>query len=91
MPYPAIVRVLQHLERPRIDDIPAAVRDGIESLARSVEGLSAQAEQLKLAAGLADPSETTRLDIFHGYMPVLLIAFLVTLMVTPLMRHPPRT
>ena len=68
-------------------DIPAAVRDGIESLARSVEGLTAQAEQLKLAAGLADPSETTRLDIFHGYMPVLLIAFLVTLLVTPLMRR----
>lgn len=67
-------------------EVPAAVRDQIESLGRAVESLSAQADQLAAAAGLAKDTGLSRLEIFHGYMPVLIIAFLITLVATPLMR-----
>lgn len=39
-----------------------------------------------LADGAAQ-SEVSRLDVFHGYMGVLLIAFVVTLVATPIMRR----
>jgi UDP-GlcNAc:undecaprenyl-phosphate GlcNAc-1-phosphate transferase len=75
--------------------IPAEVTQRIDALARQaaelsakVQGLQADAASLKkLAAGDALLEPTTRLDIFHGYIWVLVIAFLVTLLVTPLMRR----
>jgi UDP-GlcNAc:undecaprenyl-phosphate GlcNAc-1-phosphate transferase len=51
---------------------------------RKVEELATQAAALKDAV---DPAKTTRLDIFHGYVPVFVISFLVSLIATPLMRR----
>lgn len=41
---------------------------------------------LAVAEGEVAASPATRLSIFHGYAPVFLVAFLVTLCATPLMR-----
>jgi UDP-GlcNAc:undecaprenyl-phosphate GlcNAc-1-phosphate transferase len=49
-----------------------------------VEDLAAQAAALKDAV---DPDKTTRLDIFHGYVPIFVVSFLVSLIATPLMRR----
>lgn len=38
-------------------------------------------------SALAVPSMSTALDIFHGYIGVFIVAFLVTLAVTPIMRR----
>ncbi|MHC4976501.1 MAG: glycosyltransferase family 4 protein [Planctomycetota bacterium] len=39
-----------------------------------------------LADGAAAPEIQSMLDIFHGYLPVFIVAFIVTLLSTPIMR-----
>ena len=43
--------------------------------------------QLDEAVGRGAPTTIGRLDIFHGYVPVFIAAFLVTVIATPLMRR----
>jgi UDP-GlcNAc:undecaprenyl-phosphate GlcNAc-1-phosphate transferase len=54
----------------------------VRALAEEARALSARVDEL--AGTLAAP--VTRLDVFHGYMGVFVVAFLVALFATPLMR-----
>jgi UDP-GlcNAc:undecaprenyl-phosphate/decaprenyl-phosphate GlcNAc-1-phosphate transferase len=55
--------------------------------ADALTGLKDQAQELGQSVGLFPPAGLDRLDIFHGYVPVFIVAFLVTLLATPLMRR----
>lgn len=57
----------------------------ITALQDQARALSDRAAELAAHAGIG-PAATTRLDIFHSYMGVLIVAFLITLLVTPVMR-----
>lgn len=61
------------------------LRSPVPDLAERAQALSQQASELAqaTAGSLAAPS---RLDIFHNYMGVFVIAFLVSLLATPIMR-----
>lgn len=63
------------------------LREHIEQLGTGIQNLAAQQQELATAAGLDTAEAATRLDIFHGYIGVLIVAFLVTLLVTPIMRR----
>lgn len=68
------------------DPLPPGVVSRIQQMGDQIAGLSAQHRELEAAAGLS-PDHPTRLDIFHGYIAVLAVAFLVTLLATPIMRR----
>ncbi|QQS08373.1 MAG: undecaprenyl/decaprenyl-phosphate alpha-N-acetylglucosaminyl 1-phosphate transferase [Phycisphaerales bacterium] len=64
------------------------VNDQIEILRAKVVELSNQVDQVAQAAGIEHAADhATRLSIFHGYIGVFFIAFLGTLLVTPIMRR----
>ncbi|VAX41622.1 Undecaprenyl-phosphate alpha-N-acetylglucosaminyl 1-phosphate transferase [hydrothermal vent metagenome] len=64
-----------------------AINQQIEHLGESIQKLAHEQQELALAAGLETEHITTRLDVFHGYIGVFVIAFLVTLLATPIMRR----
>ncbi|MDX2147842.1 MAG: MraY family glycosyltransferase [Planctomycetota bacterium] len=67
-------------------DIPAAVVDEVQVLGERITQLSQEQQRL---LSMVDPEASTtasRLDIFHGYIWVLLISFMITLLSTPIMR-----
>ncbi|MBL8963295.1 MAG: undecaprenyl/decaprenyl-phosphate alpha-N-acetylglucosaminyl 1-phosphate transferase [Phycisphaeraceae bacterium] len=64
-----------------------AIRADVEAIKSAVAELDQKAESLSVAAGGAGAESLSRLDIFHNYSPILVIAFLVTLVATPLMRR----
>jgi UDP-GlcNAc:undecaprenyl-phosphate GlcNAc-1-phosphate transferase len=68
-------------------DVPPGVLDRIESVARDLDQVRARVEGLREVTGLASKPHVTRLDIFHGYIGVFFIAFIVALLATPLMRR----
>lgn len=68
------------------DPLPPGVVSRIQQMGDQIAGLSAQHRELEAAAGLS-PDHPTRLDVFHGYIAVLAVAFLVTLLATPIMRR----
>jgi UDP-GlcNAc:undecaprenyl-phosphate GlcNAc-1-phosphate transferase len=70
----------------KADPLPPGVVSRIQQMGDQIAGLSAQHRELEAAAGLS-PDHPTRLDIFHGYIAVLAVAFLVTLLATPIMRR----
>ena len=72
---------------PSARDIPFGVRDRIQTLGEEVRSLSGRIDELKELSGISAAGHTTRLEVFHGYVPVFIIAFLVTLLATPLMRR----
>jgi UDP-GlcNAc:undecaprenyl-phosphate/decaprenyl-phosphate GlcNAc-1-phosphate transferase len=53
----------------------------------AVSALSERAREFGEVVGLFPQSGLTRLEIFHGYFPVFIIAFMVTLLATPIMRR----
>jgi UDP-GlcNAc:undecaprenyl-phosphate/decaprenyl-phosphate GlcNAc-1-phosphate transferase len=68
-----------------LNERAASLRDLAGRDALSV--LGDRARELGESVGLFPPLDLTRLDIFHGYFPVFIIAFLVTLLSTPVMRR----
>lgn len=58
----------------------------ITDLMDHVNELSQKATQIAQAAGMKPAAIPSKLDIFHGYMGVFVVAFLVTLLATPVMR-----
>lgn len=66
--------------------LPPETAAGIRDLVSQVETLSVKAKELAGVAGLNKP-EITRLDVFHGYMGVFVVAFLIALLATPVMRR----
>lgn len=67
--------------------LPGDVVDQIKSLGNEVSALSDHFEALSRAAGLSEGDAVSRLSILHGYMGVFVVAFLVTLVATPIMRR----
>ncbi len=68
--------------------VPQAVAEQIRQVASDAARLQEQVAALQSVAGLDHaPQTVTRLSIFHGYLWVLVIAFLVTLVATPIMRR----
>ena len=67
-------------------NIPPRVAEAIESLGNEIQSLAARQADLTEAAGLAGET-ATRLSIFHSYIWVMLVAFVVTLCATPIMRR----
>ncbi len=67
-------------------DIPAGVRDRIDSIASDVEALRQRVQSLQ---GLVSPrpEAVDRVSVLHGYVMVFVIAFVVTLLATPLVRR----
>lgn len=68
------------------DRASAEVSARIADLGERIESLSAEYTELLRAAGL-DNEGPGRLEIFHGYVGVFVVAFLVTLCATPIMRR----
>lgn len=68
-------------------DVPAGVADRIESIGRDVEALKGRLTELGELVGRGQAEEITRLSIFHGYVAAFFVAFIVTLLATPLMRR----
>lgn len=63
------------------------IHERIEALGEGISQLAEQQQALAHAAGLDTADTATRLDVLHGYIGVFVIAFLVTLLATPLMRR----
>jgi UDP-GlcNAc:undecaprenyl-phosphate GlcNAc-1-phosphate transferase len=72
---------------PKVPDVPPGVKDRIKSLGEDVQSLGSRLDDLKEIVGLTQGHNTTRLDVFHGYVVVFIVAFLVTLLSTPIMRR----
>ncbi|MBK7405531.1 MAG: undecaprenyl/decaprenyl-phosphate alpha-N-acetylglucosaminyl 1-phosphate transferase [Phycisphaerales bacterium] len=64
-----------------------AVTDQIDRMGQAIQSLAEQQKALAEAAGMQHADPVTRLDIFHGYIGVFIIAFVVTLLATPIMRR----
>lgn len=73
------------IDAARSANLPHGVAARIDQLQIQAGRLVQDVRDLKSAAGIS-PEAPTRLDIFHGYIAVLGIAFLVTLLATPIMR-----
>ncbi len=59
----------------------------IQALRREVDHLGEQVGALARSAGVDTAEPVTRLSIFHGYLPILVVSFFVTLVATPIMRR----
>ena len=59
----------------------------IDSLGQSIEQLGHEQEKLAQVAGIDTATHATKLEIFHGYIGIFVVAFLITLLVTPIMRR----
>ncbi|MEM1328991.1 MAG: MraY family glycosyltransferase [Planctomycetota bacterium] len=66
--------------------VPGDVAERIQELGQQIDALSTEQAALAAAAGLQD-EPVTRLTIFNGYMFVGVVAFLVTLCATPIVRR----
>lgn len=76
-------------------NVPVEILSRIDSLTKEAADLAARSAEIqaeaaalkKLAAGETFIEPMSRLDIFHGYIWILVVSFLVTLSVTPIMRR----
>jgi UDP-GlcNAc:undecaprenyl-phosphate GlcNAc-1-phosphate transferase len=64
-----------------------AINERIEALGGSIQRLAEAQQDLAHAAGIDAADAPTRLEVFHGYIGVFIIAFIVTLLATPVMRR----
>lgn len=67
--------------------VPPGVATRIESMGEEVARLAERVDELARLAGIGPAPTVTRLEIFHGYIAIFVIAFVVTLLTTPLMRR----
>lgn len=65
---------------------PEQLQEQIRTLNEQVQDLAASAASLSESAGLSEP-QITGLSLFHEYIGVFIVAFLVTLLITPVMRR----
>jgi UDP-GlcNAc:undecaprenyl-phosphate GlcNAc-1-phosphate transferase len=68
-------------------DVPEGVKDRIDSLGHSIEALQERVSDLAALVGLTPETSATRLQVFHGYVPVFIVSFVVALLATPVMRR----
>jgi UDP-GlcNAc:undecaprenyl-phosphate GlcNAc-1-phosphate transferase len=67
--------------------VPPGVASRIESLGEDISRLRDQWDEVARLAGIGPAPTATRLEIFHGYIAVLVISFVVTLLATPIVRR----
>lgn len=75
------------LAQVKAPEVPPGVADRIDSIGRDLQGLQDRFTELSQLAGLNPAAQTSRLDIFHGYVAVFFISFIVALLATPIMRR----
>jgi UDP-GlcNAc:undecaprenyl-phosphate GlcNAc-1-phosphate transferase len=64
------------------------VANHVRELGHQISELATKQAELARIVRLGDaPEEASRLSIFHGYMWVMVVAFVVTLLATPIMRR----
>lgn len=66
--------------------VPPGIADRMRGVGDSIDALASRHDELSRLAGLAPDQELTWAAVFNGYAAVLVVAFLVTLIATPLMR-----
>lgn len=78
--------MIRPLEPIRTPEVPPLVRDRIEDLGTQIRNLAEEHARLESLAGVrtGDPSS---LEILHGYVWVFVVAFLITLVITPVLRR----
>ena len=79
-------QLLQPLVQTPATGITPNVAKAIETLDERVQAIHADMIELKRVAGL-ESGAPLRLEIFHNYIGVLVVAFLTTLLLTPVMRR----
>ncbi len=69
--------------------VDSQIVNQVESLGRDLSEIGARFDSLAGAVRLHETSGgvQTRLEIFHGYVGVFIVAFLITIIMTPLMRR----
>jgi UDP-GlcNAc:undecaprenyl-phosphate GlcNAc-1-phosphate transferase len=65
----------------------AAQADQLRSLQGDVAALSGKLDAFARQVDLETAEPVNRLSVFHGYIPILVVAFFVTLIATPIMRR----
>ncbi len=78
--------ILAAIGQVKTPDIPIGVRDRIDSLVSDTAALQERAQALQAMVS-PRPEVIDRTGVLHGYVMVFTIAFLVTLLVTPLIRR----
>ena len=68
-------------------DGDALLRDRLAQLGDDIALLADKQQELANMVGVTAEPAVSRLTVFHGYMAVLVVAFLITLLTTPLMRR----
>ncbi|MCC6661364.1 MAG: undecaprenyl/decaprenyl-phosphate alpha-N-acetylglucosaminyl 1-phosphate transferase [Phycisphaerales bacterium] len=67
--------------------VPENVASRVEGLGKQVSALADQVKELARVSGIESGPTVTRLEVFHGYIAVFVVAFVVTLLATPLVRR----
>lgn len=70
-----------------VKEMPPGLPERIAGLIKDREHDLEQARELGRLVGINPDHAVTRLSIFHGYFSIFIIAFLVTLLTTPIMRR----
>jgi UDP-GlcNAc:undecaprenyl-phosphate GlcNAc-1-phosphate transferase len=73
---------------PPAPGVSQAVADQIRALVDQNAQLTQRLDELSAAAGVTQPAASiSRMEIFHGYIGVFLVAFMTALIATPIMRR----
>ena len=67
--------------------VPDGVANRIESLGAQIQSLAARQQELADLAGIAGKPEWSRMEIFQGYLAIGVVAFVITLLTTPIIRR----
>ncbi len=67
--------------------VPEGVAHRIESLGAQIQALGARQQELADLVGIGDRPELSRFEIFQGYIAVGVVAFVITLLATPIVRR----
>ena len=74
-----------------LEDSPAIVTaeqaELLGDIQRDLSAVTAKVEALAQKVGIESVEPVSRLSVFHGYIPILVVAFFVTLIATPIMRR----
>lgn len=68
-------------------DLPDRVSRQVEALGENIAALAEEQAELAQLVGVEAGEHVTRMGVFQGYMGVIVAAFLVTLIATPIMRR----
>jgi UDP-GlcNAc:undecaprenyl-phosphate/decaprenyl-phosphate GlcNAc-1-phosphate transferase len=81
-----IGRAQSALEAP-VSRLSARETELLGELKSDLADVTSKAEALAQHLGVESETPVTRLSVFHGYVPIVVVAFFVTLLATPIMRR----